>query len=89
MGLSEVFSDDSIFHAEQFGYRKPDSEIYSVTLEYFGKKPNETLFIGDSWTHDVVGPMEVGMEAIWVNSKGASPTTKHIPIAVVSDVTEI
>jgi putative hydrolase of the HAD superfamily len=89
MGLSKVFSDDTIFHAEQLGYRKPDPKIYSVALEHFGKKPKETLFIGDSWTHDVVGPMEVGMDAIWVNAKGSSPTTTHIPIAVVSDVTDI
>ncbi|WP_440603937.1 HAD family hydrolase [Bacillus sp. GB_SG_008] len=89
MGLSEVFSDDTIFHAEQLGYRKPDSEIYSVALEHFGKKPEETLFIGDFWTHDVVGPIETGMDAIWVNAKNLSKTTTHIPIAIVSDVTEI
>jgi putative hydrolase of the HAD superfamily len=89
MGLSEVFSEDTIFHAEHLGYRKPDPEIYIAALKHFGKEPKETLFIGDSWTHDVVGPMEIGMEAIWVNGKGLSPSTKHIPVAVVSDVTEI
>ncbi|WP_090997105.1 HAD family hydrolase [Bacillus sp. 491mf] len=89
MGLSEVFSNDTIFHAEQLGYRKPDSEIYLMALERFGKKPGETLFIGDSWTHDVVGPIEAGMDAIWVNAKNLSKTTAHIPIAIVSDVTEI
>lgn len=32
MGLSEVFSNDTIFHAEQLGYRKLDPEIYSLVL---------------------------------------------------------
>lgn len=89
MGLSKVFSNDTIFHAEQLGYRKPDPEIYTVALEHFGKKPEETLFIGDSWAHDIVGPIETGMDAIWVNPKVLSKTTAHTPIAVVSDVTEI
>ncbi|MGF9964309.1 HAD family hydrolase [Bacillus rhizoplanae] len=89
MGLSEVFSNDTIFHAEQLGYRKPNPEIYTVALDHFGKKPEETLFIGDSWTHDVVGPIKAGMDAIWVNTKGLSKTTTHIPIAIVSEVTEI
>ncbi|MFD3445961.1 HAD family hydrolase [Microbacteriaceae bacterium 4G12] len=89
MGLSKVFNPETIFHAEQLGYRKPNPEIYSVALEHFAKKPKETLFIGDSWTHDVVGPMEVGMDAIWINRKGLSKPTNHIPIAVVSDITKI
>ncbi|WP_018756895.1 HAD family hydrolase [Paenibacillus terrigena] len=89
MGLAEVFSDDTIFHAEQLGYRKPDPQIYAVALEHFGKKSDETLFIGDSWTHDVVGPMETGIDAIWVNPKGLHQTTNHSPVAIVPDVTEI
>ncbi len=89
MGLSSIFSTETIFQAEKLGYRKPDPEIYSAALDHFGKKPNETIFVGDSWVHDVVGAMDVGMEAIWVNSKGLSQTTSHIPYAVVSDITEL
>lgn len=89
MGLCDVFSEDTIFHAEHLGYRKPDPEIYLTALQHFGKEPKETLFIGDSWIHDVVGPMEIGMKAIWVNGKGVAPSTKHTPVAVVSEVTEI
>jgi len=89
MGLAEVFSNDTIFHAEQLGYRKPDPQIYAVALEQFGKKSDEALFIGDSWTHDVVGPMEAGIDAIWVNPRGLLPTTNHRPVAIVHDVTEI
>ncbi|WP_233147018.1 HAD family hydrolase [Paenibacillus selenitireducens] len=84
-----MFSDETIFHAEQLGYRKPDPQIYVVALELFGKKPDETLFIGDSWTHDVVGPMEAEIDAIWVNPKGLPQTTNHSPVAIVPDVTEI
>ncbi|MBH0168214.1 HAD family hydrolase [Fictibacillus sp. 18YEL24] len=89
MGLGEIFSDDKVFHAEQLGYRKPNPNIYLKALEYFDRKPSETLFIGDSWTHDVIAPMEVGMEAIWVNVNNVLPPTSHKPFAIVSDIAEI
>jgi HAD superfamily hydrolase (TIGR01549 family) len=90
MQLSDVFPDETIFDAEQIGFRKPDPEIYLHALEYFGKKPKETLFIGDSWTHDVAGPMEVGIDAIWVNeNRGIANHSNHNPFAVVSNVLEI
>jgi 5'-nucleotidase len=54
MGLGELLNSDKVFHAEQLGYRKPDQRIYSKALDYFNKKPSETLFIGDSWVQDVV-----------------------------------
>ena len=88
MQLSHIFPNESIFDAEKIGFRKPDREIYSAALNSFGVKPEEALFIGDSWIHDVVGPMDVGMEAIWVNEKGTSNNT-HNPYAIVSDVLEI
>ncbi|WP_260858531.1 HAD family hydrolase [Fictibacillus phosphorivorans] len=89
MGLGEIFSDDKVFHAEQLGYRKPNPNIYLKALEYFDRKPSETLFIGDSWTHDVIAPMEVGMEAIWVNVNNVLPPTSHKPFAIVSYIAEI
>ncbi|MCC5801238.1 HAD-IA family hydrolase [Rossellomorea vietnamensis] len=89
MGLGEVFSQDKIIHAEPLGIRKPDSRIYTIALEAFNKKPEETIFIGDSWTHDVVGPMEAGMEAIWVNFRGEEKPTDYTPYAIVSSIMEI
>ncbi len=89
MGLGDIFSQDKIFHAEPLGFRKPDSRIFTTALEAFNKKPEETIFIGDSWTHDVVGPMEAGMEAIWVNFRGEEKPTHHTPHAIVSSIMEI
>lgn len=89
MGLGEIFSNDKVFHAEPLGYRKPDPRIYYKALDYYNHEPSETIFIGDSWTHDVIAPMEIGMEAIWVNHKNVTPPTLHKPLAVVSEITEI
>jgi len=89
MGLSNVFNDDTIFQSEQYGVRKPDSKIYSIALDHFEKEASETIFIGDSWIHDVVAPMEMGMGAIWVNAKKLAPNSTPIPIAVVTEIKEI
>ncbi|MGG3915813.1 HAD family hydrolase [Rossellomorea vietnamensis] len=89
MGLGDIFSQDKIFHAEPLGFRKPDFRIYTTALEAFNRKPEETIFIGDSWTHDVVGPMEAGMEAIWVNFRREEKLTYHTPYAIVSSIVEI
>jgi 5'-nucleotidase len=89
MGLSKVFPNDTIFCAEELGLRKPDRELYHAPLKYFGIKPEETVFIGDSWVHDVAGAIDSGMAAIWINTRGAVPTTGHSPYAVVSDVKDI
>jgi 5'-nucleotidase len=86
MGLGDIFSHNKIFHAEQLGFRKPDSRIYNIALKTFSKKPEETIFIGDSWTHDVIGPIEAGMEAIWVNFRGIEKPTNHTPCAIVSSI---
>ncbi|WP_416728679.1 HAD family hydrolase [Fictibacillus sp. JL2B1089] len=89
MGLGEMFPEGNVFHAEQLGYRKPNPKIYWKALEYFDRKPSETLFIGDSWTHDVIAPIEIGMKAIWVNINNVLPPTSHKPFAIVTDITEI
>ncbi|MED1864325.1 HAD family hydrolase [Fictibacillus nanhaiensis] len=89
MGLGDIFNNDNVFHAEKLGYRKPDPRIYYYVLDYFKHEPSKTLFIGDSWTHDVIAPMEIGMEAIWINHRNVSAPTLHKPFAVVSDIIKI
>ena len=80
---------NKVFHAEKIGFRKPDSRIYFAALDYFNKKPDETIFIGDSWTHDVIGPLDAGMKSIWVNGRKVEQPSKHHPMAMVTEITEI
>jgi 5'-nucleotidase len=89
MGLSKVFPNETIFCSEELGLRKPDLELYHAPLKFFGIKPEESIFIGDSWIHDVAGAIDAGIDAIWINSRGAVPSTDHSPHAIVSDVKDI
>ncbi|MGR3764494.1 HAD family hydrolase [Rossellomorea sp. NS-SX7] len=89
MNLSNVFQKETIFQAEELGFRKPDPEIYTAALTHFDTPPNQTLFIGDSWLHDVVCPINMGMDAIWLNNKNVSPPTAHKPLDVITEITEL
>jgi putative hydrolase of the HAD superfamily len=47
----------------QAGMRKPDPQIYQLTLRRCVLQPGEALFVGDMWIPDVEGPRAVGMRA--------------------------
>jgi HAD superfamily hydrolase (TIGR01549 family) len=69
MGIRSFFSPESIVISEEIGFEKPAPEIYHKALSVFHIPAEETLFIGDSWLNDVVGPGNVGIESIWFNKK--------------------
>lgn len=89
MGLSQLFPASSVIHAEEVGYRKPDPEIFQNALKTFNKEPAQTLFIGDSWIHDVAAPLNFGMDALWLNKKGEKQPDTHQPYAVISNINEL
>lgn len=51
----------------EIGFIKPQKEIYELCIHKLGFKSSEILFVGDSYTCDVVGPKNVGMSAIFLN----------------------
>ncbi|MCM2392091.1 HAD family hydrolase [Streptomyces albipurpureus] len=62
VGLAELI-DVSVSSA-QAGARKPHPLIYRTVLDRCGLDPGETLFVGDIWRPDVVGPLAAGMRAV-------------------------
>ncbi len=53
------------------GWRKPARQIFEFALERLGASPQESLFVGDDPKWDVLGPKEMGMEAILIDREGA------------------
>ncbi len=58
--------------SDQVGTNKPHPEIFSVALQKANAQPNEVLMIGDSWTSDIVGAKNSGIDQMWFNPHGAS-----------------
>jgi putative hydrolase of the HAD superfamily len=52
------------------GWRKPARQIFEFALERVGASPQESLFVGDDPRWDVLGPREMGMEAILIDRQG-------------------
>ncbi|GLF92701.1 HAD family hydrolase [Streptomyces yaizuensis] len=55
---------DATVTSARVGARKPHPRIYRAALDAVGTAPGETLFVGDMWEADVVGPLAQGMRAV-------------------------
>ena len=65
-GLSSYF--ENIFTAEKVGYKKPHPIIFEYALDYSQTVAHNSLMIGDSLEADILGALNVGMQAIHFNS---------------------
>lgn len=64
---------DHVVLSVDHGYRKPDPSIYEAALDGLGAAPGETLFVGDSYEADYVGPRQVGMSAMLIDPDRRHP----------------
>ena len=67
MGLSKYV--DFATSSTNVGYLKPNIHCFEYLLYNVGTKPSETLYVGDSYTKDVVGAFNAGLDAVLVNAK--------------------
>jgi aminoglycoside 6'-N-acetyltransferase I len=63
---------DEIFCFTELGHKKTEPEFWDAVLTQLGAQKNELVMIGDSLEQDVLGPMRVGIRAIWFNWKQES-----------------
>jgi len=89
LGLDDVFAPDHVFIGEEVGTSKPDPESYRLPLRRFGIPAASTVFVGDSWELDVLGPVSVGMQAVWFNPDGQPAPTAHRPLAIISSLSQL
>lgn len=57
---------DVVVSSAWAGARKPHPLIFEHTLSQLGAEPARTLFVGDTWGPDVVGPQAVGMTSLYL-----------------------
>ena len=65
-GLRDCFRH--IVLSEEVGAQKPNPKIYEEALRLNGCQPEEVLMIGDSWTSDIQGAINAGIDQLWVQS---------------------
>lgn len=68
-GVSSYF--DHVQVEGEFGLGKPDREVYEHVLARLDVAPDEALMVGDNFRCDVIGALDAGMHAAWIDVHGA------------------
>jgi len=87
-GIADLFAGHVT--ASAAGAAKPDVRIYAALLEMAGVEAHQVLHIGDDPLADVVGAMQAGMQAAWLN-RDSRPWPKDLaaPPRTISTLAEI
>jgi putative hydrolase of the HAD superfamily len=62
----------------EIGALKPEPPAFEAVQRKLGLFPGNLAMVGDSWTDDVMGAIDAGWTAIWVNRE-ARPRPEHHP----------
>lgn len=88
IGLGEFFHAG--LSAQEFGVGKPDARIFHAAARAAGVLPHEVLHVGDDPMLDVVGALDAGLQAVWVNRAGHDWAHEaHRPHVMVADMKEL
>ena len=64
-GLKDIFK--FVIFSQDHGVKKPDPEIFKITLSAAKCDREEMLHIGDSLKNDVGGAQAAGIKSVWLN----------------------
>jgi HAD superfamily hydrolase (TIGR01662 family) len=76
--------------SHEHGYMKPHPSIFEAALTLMGAGADESLMVGDSFTHDIEGARSVGMRGILVQRAGGGLPPPPAPdVPVIRDLSEL
>lgn len=69
--------------SDDIGYLKPDTHCLEYLLYNLKMGPKDVLYVGDSYSKDILGAKAVGMDAVLVNVKASASKdlAKEYPLA--------
>jgi putative hydrolase of the HAD superfamily len=73
LGLERHF--DPVVISGEIGYVKPHPRVFEIALGLLGVAPDRVLFVGDSWSADMVGAHRAGMATC--HHRGMTSTGDH------------
>jgi HAD superfamily hydrolase (TIGR01509 family) len=68
---------DTITISSDVGFIKPHPEIFRRTLRESTLKPEEVVFVGDTYQQDIIGAKRVGLKTVWLNTRHEPGTMAH------------
>ena len=66
LGLTEYF--DGIFISAEQGCKKPAAAFFKKLLTEYELDPSESIMIGNDESADIVGALQVGMDALYIHT---------------------
>ena len=84
-GIDAYF--DVIVVTGEYGLNKPDPKIFLIAAEKMGLKPQEIVFVGDTFATDIYGAIHAGMKPVWFLYERRGIT--QYPVLTVSNYEQI
>jgi FMN hydrolase / 5-amino-6-(5-phospho-D-ribitylamino)uracil phosphatase len=88
VGLDGYFK--AAVSAKSCGVGKPDARVFNAAASALGVQTHEVLHIGDDAALDVMGALNVGMKAVWLNRDDKLwPYDDKEPTLIVSSLADV
>ena len=82
-GIHGLF--DTIVCSASAGFRKPHPRIFAAVIDRMGLRPENMLFVGDTWSDDVEGAIAAGLQAVHI-ARTECAVTEHLDVPCVTDL---
>jgi FMN phosphatase YigB (HAD superfamily) len=83
---------DSIIISGDVNMAKPSPEIFRMSLEELDLKPERSIYIGDRYEADILGPTSIGMHSIYIrehHTAGEPPEGITIPTSTITNILDL
>tara|TARA_B100000029_G_scaffold440962_1_gene458445 strand:+ start:20972 stop:21685 length:714 start_codon:yes stop_codon:yes gene_type:complete len=77
-----------IITSARIGFRKPHPKIFTHAIELSGEIPVNIIFIGDSYTNDVIGPQQLGLSSILIDRE-KKRNHANVPTTIIHSLDEL
>lgn len=85
--LHDLF--EHIVISEEFGLRKPRSEIFVAALDALGVPASAALYVGDTPRDDIEGAHGAGIDSIWISAGNPYPEGMPPPTASIEELAHL
>ena len=76
LGLLDII--DFLVSSEEVSAEKPAGKFFAACAVKAGCPPEDCLFVGDNFAHDVQGAMNAGMRAVWLTPDPVNRAVPHV-----------
>lgn len=94
-GNADVYKTDAgdyfdfAFLAEDIGASKPQADMFHAALQHTGVEAQHVIHVGDDPEHDIAGAKAVGMQTVWMNSRGKAWPDRPRANREISNLSEL